>query len=190
MKKPPITKVLLGGDGGTGKTTFLLSNQRGTYTEATLTIGVEIFITSPSPDQYAPKLLVFDLGGQERFQFLHDAFVAGTRAIILFYDLTRHVSFQHLRKWIMFLNSNLRVPVLVCGAKSDLVTEDVIQDFRLEFEDLQRNHPVLHDVVDHLVFSSKNPKDITRVFAKIWEITRSLPPNENVVSHVSLKSSV
>ena len=171
MKKPPVIKVLLGGDGGTGKTTFLLSNQRGVYTEATLTIGVEIFITSPSQDRLAPKLLVFDLGGQERFQFLHDAFVAGTKAIILFYDLTRHITFQHLRKWIMFLNANLRVPVLVCGAKCDLVTEDVIQDFRNEFEDLQRNHPVLHDVVDHLIFSSKNPSNIDAVFGKIWEIS-------------------
>ena len=189
MKKPPVIKVLLGGDGGTGKTTFLLSNQCGMFSEATLTIGVEIFIESQSQENSSSKLLVFDLGGQERFQFLHDAFTAGTKAIILFYDLHRYTTFQSLRKWIMFLNATLRVPVLICGAKSDLVSKDTIEDFLAEFEDLQRDHPLLHDVVGHLIFSSTNQQDIARVFAKIWEIVQDLPVPGKSVPKAMLKGS-
>jgi small GTP-binding protein len=190
MKKPPVIKVLLGGDGGTGKTTFLLSNQRGMFSEAILTIGVEIFIASPSQTQNASKLLVFDLGGQERFQFLHDAFTAGTKAIILFYDLHRHTTFQSLRKWIMFLNSTMRVPVLICGTKSDLVSEETIKEFRSEFADLQTEHPVFQDVVDHLIFSSTNQNDIARVFTKIWEMVQITHLSKNPSAKVMLKGSV
>lgn len=190
MKKPPITKVLLGGDGGTGKTTFLLSNKQGVYSEATLTIGVEVFIKTYSKEENSPKLLVFDLGGQERFQFLHDAFTAGTKAIILFYDLHRHTTFQNLRKWIMFLNSTMRVPILICGTKSDLVSEEKMNDFRMEIEDLQKNHTIFQDVTDHLMFSSKNPKDIARVFSRIWELVRSLPGCAKPKSRAMLKGTV
>ena len=66
----------------------------------------------------------------------------------------------------------------------------VIRDFRNEFEDLQRNHPVLHDVVEHLIFSSKNPSNIDTVFAKIWELTHLLNSRENIVPQTRLKSSV
>ena len=190
MKKHPVIKVLLGGDGGTGKTTFLLSNQRGMFSEATLTIGVEIFISSCPQESSSSKLLVFDLGGQERFQFLHDAFTAGTKAIILFYDLHRHTTFQSLRKWIMFLNSTMRVPVLICGTKSDMVSKETIEDFQDEFKDLQRDHPVLHDVVDHLIFSSKNQKDIARVFTKIWDIVQIPSISEKSSSKATVKGSV
>jgi GTPase SAR1 family protein len=133
---------------------------------------------------------VFDLGGQERFQFLHDAFTAGTKVIILFYDLHRYTTFQSLRKWIMFLNATLRVPVLICGTKSDLVSQDTIKDFQAEFADLQHNHPVLRDVVDHLIFSSKNQNDIARVLAKIWHIVQIPSISEKSVSKAMLKGSV
>ena len=66
----------------------------------------------------------------------------------------------------------------------------VIRDFRNEFEDLQRNHPVLHDVVDHLIFSSKNPSNIDTVFGKIWEISQLLNSRENIVPQARLESSV
>jgi GTPase SAR1 family protein len=134
--------------------------------------------------------LVFDLGGQERFQFLHDAFTTGIKAIILFYDLHRYTTFQSLRKWNMFLNATLRVPVLICGAKSDLVSEDTIRDFQVEFAHLQNDHVVIQDVVDHLVFSSTNQKDIARVFMRIWEMVQRLPAPEKSLSKAMLQGSV
>ncbi len=160
-------KIVIAGDGGVGKTTLVSTRVRGEFNFSTdITIGVDFAIVKFSKSNL-PDLLVFDLGGQERFQFIHDSFMKGSSGCVLLYDATREKSFQGLIKWLKLIKNTCgKIPVVVGGTKRDLCQEEDIHYYKNKWDsfycsELQGSFP---QIVAHKLISSKEYLGVDEVF--------------------------
>ncbi|KAL3649650.1 Ras-related protein RABC2a [Castilleja foliolosa] len=91
-------KVLLIGDSGVGKSSFLLSFISNSSHDLSPTIGVDFKIKLINRGGKRLKLTIWDTAGQERFRTLTSSYYRGAHGIILVYDVTRRESFTNLSK--------------------------------------------------------------------------------------------
>ena len=69
--------------------------------------------------------MIWDIGGQEKFRFLHQHFYKGTKGALLIFDLTRDQTFREMEEWISEVYKTLgeKIPLVLIGNKLDLVEE-------------------------------------------------------------------
>ena len=74
------------------------------------------------------KLLVWDLAGQQRFDFIRGSYYRGSKGALLVYDTTRKSTWLELPKWIKETEDALgeRIPIILLANKVDLVEHRVI----------------------------------------------------------------
>jgi small GTP-binding protein len=121
-------KVLLTGAAAVGKTSlvqrFIKNRFAANYK---LTVGVDILTKDVEfrPGEIA-TLSIWDIGGQQRFEFIRSTFYKGAAGALLVFDLTREQTYTETRKWLteirQFAGEN--IPFVLIGNKSDLL-EDV-----------------------------------------------------------------
>ncbi len=119
-------KIMIGGDGGVGKTTLLRKYVSGTFsTDTRMTIGIEFHIKQVLHDGQNYTLQLWDLGGQDRFRFMLSSYCLGAMGALLLFDLTRMISLDSLQDWVtnVLRKQNPILPILCCGTKADLVEE-------------------------------------------------------------------
>ncbi len=159
-----IFKIIIGGDGGVGKTTMLHRYVNGTFLfDSKMTIGADIFHKVLSLKE-GPicSLQLWDFGGQERFRFMFDSFVNGAAGAFLMFDLTNPVSFFNLPKWIKIVRKDdPTLPILLLGSKYDLLDSICVDDEEvLEF--VENNH-----ISGYLKVSSKTGYNVNEVFESL-----------------------
>ena len=121
-------KVLLTGAAAVGKTSlvqrFIKNRFAANYK---LTVGVDILTKDVEfkPSEVA-TLSIWDIGGQQRFEFIRSTFYKGAAGALLVFDLTREQTYIETRKWLTEIRqfSNQNIPFVLIGNKADLV-EDV-----------------------------------------------------------------
>ena len=118
-----IFKVIMGGNGGVGKSTMLYKYTKGIFMEKmSMTIGLDFFVKKLSFDSSTCTLQIWDLGGQERFRFLHDTYVNGANVGMLLFDLTSIRSLENIPYWAnMFRSMDDTLPLILVGTKHDLI---------------------------------------------------------------------
>ncbi len=120
-------KILIGGNGAVGKTTFIHRYLTGQFIEGTsLTIGVEFHNHIIEHEGKKIDLIIWDLGGQERFRPLQAKFVEGARGALILFDMSRIKTLHETIDWIDLFrkNNDPAIPILLIGAKADLVEGD------------------------------------------------------------------
>ncbi|TFH30686.1 MAG: GTP-binding protein [Promethearchaeota archaeon] len=135
-KKKYVFKVLVAGQGGVGKTTLLTRAVTGKFVQNTsMTIGVEFHLLNGSigpkdhPDSLDVVGQLWDFGGQERFRFMLDSYVAGARGALLLYDLTRLRTLDGLEEWVDIIRKqDPNLPILFVGTKIDRVDDITVTD--------------------------------------------------------------
>ena len=88
-----------------------------------LTLGADFAVTTY---KYA-KMQIWDLAGQEGFQFLLKEYYRGANAGIVVFDVTRRETLQNLSYWLenfVLTKSGNRVPLLIVGNKIDLRSQN------------------------------------------------------------------
>ncbi len=120
--KPQVFKVVLGGDAQVGKTSLIQRYSTGRFDPLRkMTIGVDFHLYDVRIDQTPTRLIVWDMGGQERFAFARRAFYRGTRAVGLVFDASNRASFYNLARWWRETREFLiDVPMLLLANKIDL----------------------------------------------------------------------
>ncbi len=120
--KPLVLKVVLGGDAQVGKTSLIQRYCTGRFDPLrTMTIGVDFHLYDIQIEQAPTRLVVWDMGGQERFAFARRAFYRGTQAVGLVFDASNRSSFYNLTRWWREAREFLRdVPMLLLANKTDL----------------------------------------------------------------------
>lgn len=120
-------KVIILGPSAVGKTSLL---NRFVHDEFILkykmTIGVDFLTkTMEYKSSKFAKLHIWDIGGQERFKFLHRTFYEGTSGALMMFDLSRQHTFSGMKNWLLEMRSimNRDVPKVIIGNKSDLIPE-------------------------------------------------------------------
>ena len=116
-------KLVLVGDGGVGKTTFVKRHLTGEFEKKYIaTLGVEVhpmpFFTSKGQILFN----VWDTAGQERFKSLIPSYIKDSAVAIVCYDVTNAESFQSVDKWIEDAKAIREDDVLLIlvGNKSDM----------------------------------------------------------------------
>ena len=162
-------KLIIGGESGVGKTTFLHKYVRGKFLVSTkTTLGVDILQKDYTfEDGVSCSLQLWDFGGQERFRFLLDGFVRGASGAFLMFDLTSMFSFLKLRNWVEIVRKfEEDLPILLIGSKYDLKEIIIIEDERvLELKEK-------YNFIDYIKTSSKTGFHVQEAFDKLMKAVR------------------
>jgi len=115
-------KLVLIGDGGTGKTTFVKRHESKEFDDNYIpTIGVKIhpiiFYTNKGNVQF----LIWDTTGQEKLGGLRDGYYIQSDAAIIFFDVTSYTSYKNVKNWYTdFSHICENIPIVLVGNKVDL----------------------------------------------------------------------
>lgn len=119
--------MIVGGDGGVGKTTFLYKYIKNKFlTDTKLTVGVSFLTKNIQVGEHVFSMAIWDFGGQDQFRFILKSYVRGAHAGLAIFALDRIQSFMHLKEWIPLLRSEKpELPLILVGTKADLEDEDM-----------------------------------------------------------------
>lgn len=118
----PTYKLAFIGDGGVGKTTFLIRHLTGEFEKKYVaTLGVEVHPLEFRTNQGPIRFNVWDVAGQEKLGGLRDGYFASADAALVMFDSGSQLSWRNLPKWIdLFRAKCPNAPIVVCGNKVDI----------------------------------------------------------------------
>nr|MDO8110378.1 Rab family GTPase [Candidatus Sigynarchaeota archaeon] len=162
-------KIICGGAGGVGKTTFLfryLTNQFVANTS--LTVGVQLHSQTIERQGKKIGLIIWDLGGQERFRFLQDSYMKGASAGIVFFDISNLGSLLQVKDWVAMFRkfASPSIPILLVGTKLDIAEEQMHLQSEKEALVLVKQL----DLIGYLPSSSKLGKNIEAVIYTVVDL--------------------
>lgn len=114
-------KLVLVGDGGVGKTTFVKRHLTGEFEKKYIaTQGVEVsslvFFTNYGPI----KFNIWDTAGQEKLGGLREGYYIGADCAIVMFDVTSRVTYKNVPKWYKDLTRICEnIPMVLVGNKVD-----------------------------------------------------------------------
>ncbi|MCO5562619.1 hypothetical protein L7F22_016247 [Adiantum nelumboides] len=118
-----LFKVVLTGDSGVGKSNLLSRFSRNEFAlESRSTIGVEFATRTINVDGKTIKAQIWDTAGQERYRAITNAYYRGAVGALLVYDVTRHMTFENVERWLKELreHTDSNIVIMLVGNKSDL----------------------------------------------------------------------
>ena len=107
-------KLILVGDGGVGKTSFLDRHSTGEFQKNSL--GVEIHTCVFHSNRGPIKFNVWDTAGQEKFGDPFRCYIKGECAIIMF-DVTSRITYKNVPNWLRDLTRacGKNIPIVLLG---------------------------------------------------------------------------
>ncbi|KAK2980442.1 hypothetical protein RJ640_013996 [Escallonia rubra] len=127
-----LFKIVIIGDSAVGKSNLLSRYARNEFNlHSKATIGVEFQTRSIEIDGKEVKAQIWDTAGQERFRAVTSAYYRGAVGALIVYDITRHTTFESVKRWLEELNthSDTTVAKMLVGNKCDL---ENIRDISVE----------------------------------------------------------
>ncbi|KAF8086154.1 hypothetical protein N665_0633s0006 [Sinapis alba] len=118
-----LYKVVLIGDSGVGKSNLLSRFTRNEFSlDSKSTIGVEFATRTIHVDDKIVKAQIWDTAGQERYRAITSAYYRGAVGALLVYDVTRHVTFENVERWLKELrdHTDANIVIMLVGNKADL----------------------------------------------------------------------
>jgi len=115
-------KLILVGDGGTGKTTFVKRHLTGEFEKKYVaTLGVEVHPLDFHTNFGKVRFNVWDTAGQEKFGGLRDGYYIQGKCAIIMFDVTARVTYKNVPNWHRDLVRVCEgIPIVLCGNKVDV----------------------------------------------------------------------
>lgn len=129
MKRHYSFKIAVIGDIGVGKTSLINQFISHRFEKDYIsTIGVNILLKDlelvygKDNGEYMIQLMLWDIGGQEKYTKIRHMFYQGANACILVYDITRPASFLVVPEFLQDMEEFLqrKIPIVLLGNKLDL----------------------------------------------------------------------
>nr|P38544.1 RecName: Full=GTP-binding nuclear protein Ran; AltName: Full=GTPase Ran; AltName: Full=Ras-like protein TC4; AltName: Full=Ras-related nuclear protein [Onchocerca volvulus] len=113
----PTFKLVLVGDGGTGKTTFVKRHLTGDPEKKYVaTLGVEVHPLIFHTNRGQIRFNVWDTAGQEKFGGLRDGYYIQGQCAIIMFDVTARVTYKNVPNWHRDLARVCEnIPIVLCG---------------------------------------------------------------------------
>lgn len=115
-------KMVLVGDGGTGKTTFVKRHLTGEFEKKYIaTLGVEVHPLKFYTNFGNILFNVWDTAGQEKFGGLRDGYYIQGQCAIIMFDVTSRITYKNVPNWhrdLVRVCEN--IPMVLCGNKVDV----------------------------------------------------------------------
>ena len=160
-----MRKVVMIGAGGSGKTALVNRFLTQKFSEQYIvTIGSQFAVKKVKIQNngrdVVVKLLVWDLAGQERFDFIRESYYRGSKGALLVFDTTRKSTFMELEKWINETENALgqRIPIILLANKVDLDEQRVITT------EMGKAFVEEHNLVGYLETSALNGQNVEEAF--------------------------
>jgi small GTP-binding protein len=159
------------GAGGSGKTALVNRFLTQKFSEEYIvTIGSQFAVKTVEVEtsngrNVRVKLLVWDLAGQQRFDFIRGSYYRGSKGALLLFDCTRKSTWIELPKWIQETEDALgeRIPIILLANKVDLTEHRVIStETALEFVNEYR----LNGYLETSALSGQNVEEAFYMLAK------------------------
>ena len=96
----PTFKLVLVGDGGVGKTTFVKRHLTGEFEKKYVaTLGVEVHPLEFHTNRGQLVFNVWDTAGQEKFGGLRDGYYIQGQCAIIMFDVTSRITYKNVPNW-------------------------------------------------------------------------------------------
>ncbi|MHA1931505.1 MAG: Rab family GTPase [Promethearchaeota archaeon] len=165
MKK--TVKVIVSGDGGVGKTSFLNRLIYNSFdAHSCLTTGVDFFSKNIRINGSEYNLILWDFAGQRQFKKLLTDFVNGSLAAFVLFDFSRFTTLEGVEDWMNKLDKYGEIPTMILGSKMDVVDQyemNVFDDYITEIRKSYKN------IIGYLKISSKTGFNINEAFMRLIE---------------------
>ena len=121
-----VWKLIVCGDGGVGKTTILYRFIHDEFlNDAKMTIGVQFHTQKIDRDGRKVSLVLWDLGGQDRFRFMCSDYIRGAFGAFICFDLSNVGTLNSVADWSEMIRENAPgIPIVLVGTKLDLISQD------------------------------------------------------------------
>merc|ERR1712113_517119 len=118
----PEFKLVLVGDGGVGKTTFVKRHLTGEFEKKYIaTLGVEVHPMPFFTNHGQVKFNVWDTAGQEKLGGLRDGYYIGGQCGIIMFDTCSRITYANVPKWYKDLTRVCEaIPIVLVGNKVDI----------------------------------------------------------------------
>jgi small GTP-binding protein len=180
-------KVILIGDGGTGKTSLanrFIHKKFSSIYKTTIGVDISPFNTVTKTTKRPIRFVLWDMSGQTHFKRFRSRFYSGTSGAIIIYDLTNAQTYRNVQSWLKECKDNIRksIPFVLLGNKSDL-TELRVELPRSEYPDIPTYQT-----------SAKNGENVEKAFFQLFEaiINEPLEKGEQPevkTTHISYENS-
>ncbi|CAI0389559.1 unnamed protein product [Linum tenue] len=123
----PSFKLVIVGDGGTGKTTFVKRHLTGEFEKKyEPTIGVEVHPLDFTTNCGKIRFYCWDTAGQEKFGGLRDGYYIHGQCAIIMFDVTARLTYKNVPTWHRDLCRVCEnIPIVLCGNKVDVKNRQV-----------------------------------------------------------------
>ena len=120
-------KLILCGDGGTGKTTFVKRHLTGEFEKKYIaTIGVEVHPMDFYTSRGKIRFMVWDTAGQEKLASLRDGYYIGAKCAIIMFDVCSRITYKNVPKWYKDVTRVCEnIPIVLVGNKVDVADRKV-----------------------------------------------------------------
>ena len=122
-------KTIVIGDTMVGKTSLIRRYVERKFDKTyIITMGVDITNKRVKIGDRNVNLILWDIGGQEKFDAIRKIYFRGANGALIVYDVTNYRSFVNVRKWFEELMKYTRdIPFILVGNKIDLKDERVVK---------------------------------------------------------------
>ena len=157
-------KVVVLGDPSVGKTSTILRFTDNVFLRAYIpTMGLNITQKIFDIEKNAVELVLWDIGGQTKFEIIRKKFYEGMSIILVLFDLTNPMSFANVPKWHQDIKNyfnDQKIKGYLIGNKNDLVKERIVSEI-----DAVRLAVALD--LDYIEVSALTGYNIEKIFHKI-----------------------
>ena len=158
-------KVVVLGDPKVGKTSTILRFTDNVFLRAYIpTMGLNITQKIFNIDSIVVELVMWDIGGQTKFEVIRKKFYEAASIILVVFDLTNPMSFANVSKWHQdiknYMKNDKALKGYLIGNKIDLTKKRIVSEI-----DAKRLSYALD--LEYLEISALTGYNIERTFHKI-----------------------